>query len=524
MPKRRGFWFFNISLPFFLFSICLIASCSSANLGSDGGGVDDPRTTPLGPRTLTFVNLCKQVIYVAAFGNNDPSGTDMTTNTCTFTTPVKSPCRCKSDTDCRANEYCGQIPNRTGVACSSDSDCNTAEGQFCDSTFDPSMPECSFRLCSFVPADPNKLAKEIQPTVSCSDNSACSDGEWCNTFTNTCFSLPSDGGNGWEMAMGSDPVPLTFPEPWAGRFWARTGCDTNTFICDTGQCNGCIENGEYKPGECAATTFPTSLHCAVTGQNPATLAEVNMQVFMKGDFYDVSNVDSGNISIEMMVDPTTYDALNNPQAVSNTNCNQESDCVPLFGAFIWKCDTNLGKCVNPFTCGSPGCNDAGACTAQGIQASLLSSCPWDASTDFAIPEAGCNAALKVMVNGNYVGCNSPNSACKSANPPPPAQLNCDGTSLDLYGCTGTNAQSCFSTGAGANCCGCPSWANTAAPGSCQNTNPSWTGQVEPLITSFNTACPTSYSFPFDDAIKLFSCQAKDDQTHLNYTITFCPQN
>jgi len=497
-------------------------SNSTNNNNNNNPGNGSARSTPLGPRSLTFVNLCKQEITVAAFGNNDPSGSAGTTASCALATPTGSPCRCESDSQCPANEYCGQIPNRTGTACSQDSDCNTGQGEFCDTTFDPAQAQCSYRLCSYVPADPNSLAIEVSPAVSCTSNSACAAGQWCNTFTSTCFGLPSDGGNGWQLSVGANPMTFTLPEPWAGRFWARTQCDANTFVCNSGQCNGCVQNGKYQAGECSATNLPTGLHCANTGQNPETLAELNMQTFTGGDFYDVSNVDSGNIAIEIKPDSSTYDMPSNPNGVSSTSCSADVDCKDLFGSHVWKCDTNLGKCVNPFTCGSPGCSSASGCAAQGLQTGLLASCPWDAATDFAVPQSACDANLQVMVGGQYAGCNSPKAACTSANPP--ASLNCDAASLDLYGCTGANAQSCFTSGAGASCCGCPSWANTEAPGSCQNTNSTWTSQVEPLIDSFNTACPTSYSFPYDDAIKLFSCQAKNNQTHLNYTITFCPQH
>lgn len=516
--RGRSFLTWAVLLCLFLLTQ---PGCGGATL-TGVGQTPAPNGNPLGPRTLTFVNLCQQSLALAAFGNSDPSGTAGTTASCTHATPAGSPCRCRGDTDCRSNEYCNQVPNRTGTACSGDSDCNTGQGEFCDKDFDPNQPRCSFRLCSYIPADPNGLAAQIQPTVSCTDNSACREGQFCNSFNGTCYALPPDGGNGWMMDEGADPVVLTLPEPWGGRFWARTGCDPNSYVCNSGQCNGCISNGQWMSGECTAADLPTSLHCANTGQNPATLAELNMQSFSAGDFYDVSNVDSGNVSVEIRPDPAGYDMSANTHGVSNTPCTQDSDCNPLFGAHVWRCDTTMGKCVNPFVCGSPGCAQAGKCAASGIMGSLLADCPWDAGGDFAVAEADCPADLQIKVSGTYVGCDSPKDACQL--PGPPAGLDCSQGAQDLYGCTGANAQSCFTTGAGTSCCGCPSWAATLAPGSCQNSNTNWTNQVEPLIQPFNTACPTSYSFPYDDAIKLFSCQAKDSSTHLNYTITFCPQN
>jgi len=531
-----------------LIGVKIIGGC--ANTGSS-----DLPAVPINTRLITFINLCEKQIYVAASGNNDPSGSEKVTDTCTFPTPVDSPCRCTSDTHCRANEFCGQVPNRTADVCNSDADCKTAEGQYCDKTYDPPNPRCSFRFCSYVPADPNNLSMEVSPEKDCTSNSACAGGEYCNTMSNTCYHLPSDGGNGWIMAAKGDPVTLTFPEPWAGRFWARTGCDEKTFICDTGQCNGCMKDGQHLPGLCTAMNLPTSLHCAISGLNPATLAELNMQVAAKGDFYDISNVDSGNVGIEIRPDSDDYDVNTNEQAKSDRECQEDSDCVGLFGAFIWKCDQDQDPpvCINPFTCGNPGCvemiqvpfiscaensdclegqycnKDTNTCwfgcAANGIGPNLLQGCLWGGEgEDDAIPEVDCQEPLKVMKNGQYVGCNAPKIACTSPNPPAPGALDCSGTALALYGCTGANAQSCFSKDAGgnANCCGCPQWAEDSAPGSCVSTNPTWTSEVQPLIESFNTACPTSYSFPFDDAIKLFTCQKSDPDQGIDYTITFCP--
>lgn len=98
----------------------------------------------------------------------------------------------------------------------------------------------------------------------------------------------------------------------------------------------------------------------------------------------------------------------------------------------------------------------------------------------------------------------------------------------LWGCTGVNAASCFTAGAGNDCCGCPPWApgfSGTSNGACiGGNNSTWQQNAEPSQGVFNSASPTVYSFPYDDAIKLFSCQTSTSGQPVNYTINFCPND
>jgi hypothetical protein len=98
-------------------------------------------------------------------------------------------------------------------------------------------------------------------------------------------------------------------------------------------------------------------------------------------------VDGGNVSVDMIPDPSTYTCANNQNCVNMLNlpgmnsatCSQDSDCYPIFGfGFKWKCDPNLKLCVNPFYCGSPGCTDTGGCAPQGVTQSVLPNSTWAA--------------------------------------------------------------------------------------------------------------------------------------------------
>jgi len=277
-------------------------------------------------------------------------------------------------------------------------------------------------------------------------------------------------------------------------------------------------------------------------------------------------VDGGNVSVDMVPDPSTYDcSQSNPSCIntnnlpekSSPNCSQDSDCFKLFGfGYKWKCDLATNLCVNPFYCGSPGCSDKSGCAPVGITQSLLPPSNWDPSSDFAVSKSTCPASQQVTNTKNqgttYVGCIAPQKLCRMAcggtNPPCTAPFTCGasgfcenngvviGSACDtqvgnttlehLWGCTGPNSGSCFTPGANnPDCCGCPSWApgspNGAPLGACVGGNNTlWVANGEPAVSVFNSASPTSYSFAFDDAIKLFDCKAKNGSV-TNYTINFC---
>ncbi|GJM14784.1 MAG: hypothetical protein DHS20C13_01110 [Thermodesulfobacteriota bacterium] len=377
---------------------------------------------------------------------------------------------------------------------------------------------------------------------------------------------------GWEMTKGQSAtvlVPLSYN---SGRFWARTGCNFNT----TGTCDSqkvTVNGVEYTIANCCDTGGCTNsggdfaLDCVNTGLPPATLAEITF-VQNGQDSYDVSMVDGGNISVDMIPDPSTYDCTNNGNCIftgnlpgkNNSTCSQDSDCYPLFGfGYKWKCDPNMKMCVNPFFCGSPGCTDSKGCAPEGLTQSTLSPSTWGGSSELAISQSNCPADMQLTNDQNqgttYVGCFAPQKFCRKScsadgDCGPPYTFNCGTTSgycedtsgtvlgadcdttvgnttnEQLWACTGVNAGSCFTTGTtDANCCGCPNWApgfpNAAPDGACvAGNNSNWGSNAQPVFSVFNDASPTAYAFPFDDAIKLFACQAKTGSV-TNYTINFC---
>jgi len=376
---------------------------------------------------------------------------------------------------------------------------------------------------------------------------------------------------GWEMTSGQTAtvqVPLNYN---SGRFWARTGCSFNS----SGICNpiNLTVNGVQRTianccdtGGCTNTSGDFALDCVNTGLPPATLAEITF-VQNGQESYDVSMVDGGNVSVDMVPDPSTYVCdgasgcifTGNLPGKNSSTCTQDSDCYSLFGfGYKYKCDPSLKMCVNPYFCGSPGCTDTKGCAPEGMTQSNLPNSTWGGTTGIAISQANCPADIQLTNEQNqgstYVGCFAPQKFCRKScssdgDCGPPYTFNCGAsgfcenasgsvlgadcdttvgntTNNQLWACTDVNAGSCFTTGTtDSNCCGCPNWApgypNGAPNGACvAGNNVNWQSNAQPIFTSFNNASPTAYAFPYDDAIKLFDCKAKSGSV-TNYTINFC---
>jgi hypothetical protein len=308
------------------------------------------------------------------------------------------------------------------------------------------------------------IGNPIAPPLTCSSDAACGPYQVCNPGNMLC-TWAAPAGGGWALAAGASRT-VELPPFWGGRFWPRTGCsgfnDTGQPACETGDCAG-------------------RLGCAtgVGGTPPATLAEFTLippGAPVGLDFYDVSVVDGANLAVAI---------------------------APLAGSFQ---PTPPPGANVAYYCGSPGCtHNCGSFAACGWQL--------DATT--------CPAELRDLVAGHYVGCRSANQVC--ALDPTNATLNC-AQERDLYGCTpsGPNAVSgsCYSNGASASCCGCPAW---SPAGACQGHNPAWQlpSLPEKYAKVFKDACPTAYSFPYDDPTSTFTCQGTQ-AGNVGYQITFCP--
>jgi hypothetical protein len=70
----------------------------------------------------------------------------------------------------------------------------------------------------------------------------------------------------------------------------------------------------------------------------------------------------------------------------------------------------------------------------------------------------------------------------------------------------------------------PSGANLNDSNRCYASNPNWTSVSYPWLPYIKRACPSMYSYQFDDATSTFTCTTTPNTkiNATNYTLTFCP--
>jgi Thaumatin family len=428
---------------------------------------------PPGTRAITLVNRCGETIWAGAVGNR--GNTTGGAKTCT------------------ANAQCG--PN-----------------EYCDLAIT--------KQCTFVPAD----ATVSGSGAACTTNGDCPASEFCYTLTNKCIALPADG-NGWELTDAT-PREVCVPTPWQGRFWPRSAC-----AFSSGKCAAGVEC--CQTGNCLGEDNKTfSFACRLSAVPPATLAEAALLEFPGQDTYDVSNVDGFSRPVEISPTPGTYDATQPAGTFYEPWCGRPgcpSDCGAT-AACPWKLDVTVCpeqmRFVVPQTCATKAdcptaasdCNKAGICTcatdADCSDGQVCGTSPLDGGSRTCGPYAGCYSAAK---------------ACGAA-PTLGAPLDC-AQHTALYGCTGAvYGGSCYTAGASNDCCGCASWSppDTCAGGA---SNAAWVKLAETdalppspvgFAKTFHDACPTAYSFPYDDKVSTFNCKGLSAEKQAGYTITFCP--
>jgi len=100
----------------------------------------------------------------------------------------------------------------------------------------------------------------------------------------------------------------------------------------------------------------------------------------------------------------------------------------------------------------------------------------------------------------------------------------------LYSCDGATSGSGYSVGADAYSCGCVNWWEKGIDvppypktEKCANVDTNWMIYVYPTIDWLKEACPSCYTYPFDDKSSTFVCgNFVDGQNTQDYVVTICP--
>jgi hypothetical protein len=58
---------------------------------------------------------------------------------------------------------------------------------------------------------------------------------------------------------------------------------------------------------------------------------------------------------------------------------------------------------------------------------------------------------------------------------------------------------------------------------CKNKNPTWDQRVKNTLYWLKSACPSAYTYPYDDMSSTFTCKSVIGGVNsVNYEISFCP--
>lgn len=333
-----------------------------------------------------------------------------------------------------------------------------------------------------------------------------------------------------KQLVGAAPATkiLTVDEYVNGAIYGRTGCDSSTGNCLT--------------ANCPVIANTATCQVSVGANNPATIFETNMNGAAANDgVYDVSIINGFNI-------PGQVKSLA-PIGSDPFGCGQST------GAIIQPVGSSLGACPWTFTPPSTGIDstanyywvsggaDDGCTAATSCGTGKVCGTAYASSTEGTAPiNRRCGTFLGYWTLASYVGYTATNQwgsvdlyttysmGTALPNGPNGSYGNVGGspaTYAAIYSCAITSNNS-LNTGYGntMNVCGCYDWNQTgsvvptAQSTNCTGNNSDWENTVFPRISWLKQACPTAYSYQFDDKSSSFTCNISGQKT--SYQITFCP--
>jgi hypothetical protein len=364
---------------------------------------------------------------------------------------------------------------------------------------------------------------------------------------------------------------------WSGGIFARTGCRPDGTSCATGDCSAQPHSncgagvGGQNPATIAEFTLQRQANdfYDITLINGANLAErmapipapvatpgaVSKPYWCKvpGSFVNPyaprdCNWNFGKYIKQVPYPSTTsttdFTALllhSSKQCFSTSECQTGYTCSGSPGACIKTCasDSDCAGTDQPH-CLSGGngqnycqCNAESDCTGHGY-----------CGTQF-IPGVGPNQTY-LQQCGVFAGWWTIDDFCANQNNVV-GPFDCGASILDgdgssstnlasLAGCTirgsssAGNGTSCYNDSTyPTTCCGCATdssnvlaqyWPPGAASACNGNNNTTWASAIQPFLVNLKRACPTAYSYPYDDPTSTFQCRSDKPINRLGYKVIF----
>jgi hypothetical protein len=309
--------------------------------------------------------------------------------------------------------------------------------------------------------------------------------------------FPAD--NNYELDANGGKSSVAIPSNgWSGVIAGRTNCTASG--CVTADCGGgtgsCIRGFMQPATQAEFTVSPTNV-----------------------DFYDVEVINGINMPVS--ITPSVASVASDPYFCGAPGLRNPSaglggctwDMKPPLDEYKWV--ENGGKtCTSNNDCTSSN-TVCGLSFNPGYQQLLQKTC------------------------GNLLGYWSADQICGvqrdygtpfDCSDSVPNQASAGITWWHLMACV--DIGSCYQPNALSDCCGCVNWNEYGlkVPGTpytevCVNKNPNWTSRILPTLAWLKEACPTAYTYPYDDMSSTYTCKnVVNGENNVDYTITFCPNN
>lgn len=385
---------------------------------------------------------------------------------------------------------------------------------------------------------------QLATSPTCTSDAQCPTGTSCSSITNKCFwtnyapNSPGSGSSpyrldasGGAVTTNTVTIPATSADPaiqWSGNISASLGCD---------QTSSCTQ------ADCGSSGGSASCQAGKGFTPPATQAEITMNL-TTSDSYDVEVINGFHIPVSMA--PSQYVTANNyscgnPGNFASSNgfgsCNWQT-AVPPGNGYYWTTGTGEScKIATPKVCDTAG-------QVCGLDSNLNQKC--GNFLGYWTGDQVCSVTTISSEVSSYFQCNTPLAGLSSTVSFPSGSV-----LYDLMACAVPKGDveptfnSCYLTYSSvpANnqlpCCGCVDWWNVSGTGANPNTqsctqsgqatpqtDPVWNQYIQNTVGWLKKACPSAYTYPFDDKTSGFSCTdtLPGSANSTNYTITFCQGN
>lgn len=344
---------------------------------------------------------------------------------------------------------------------------------------------------------------------------------------------------------------------WSGNFYPRSGCDPTTGVCDNATCRGAAGGLVCGPG---------------TGPSPGinTLAELTFQASPQPDFYDVSIINGANFATQFGPTNVSISSTNSYMCGTAGSTAAQNGGYSVGGIGLPAAPWTMTPSAQSFPSGAVTSGDASSYFRVVIPTTTpVTTCTMNSGCTDPVNNT-CGYAMSDVTKGGFTfatrSCGRPVAWASanaiwganqtSANVAPfsfttdwPNGLTGSGSGTvsvgDLQLCINQTFSSYIANGTAANpvqpaalACGGVMWGATQNPLPIANpmsnvglglTTPStpaytanahWLDYVLPTITWMKTACPTCYTYPFDDMSSTFTCANATASAATNYGVTF----